>query len=104
MNTSDHLIETALHVFNFVVGFFIMLTIMLFNYWITISVIFGVATGYFLFRVKPNKINKMEVINSIYKTSEIDLTKSNRFFFNLNFCISDIDCPLKLLIILNLLS
>ncbi len=55
MFSFDHLIQTFLHVFQFAISYFIMLSFMTYNYWYCLSILFGIGLGYFMFGVKiPN--------------------------------------------------
>jgi hypothetical protein len=52
MLSLDHMVQTLLHVFQFSISYFIMLSFMTYNYWYCLSILFGIGVGYFLFGVK----------------------------------------------------
>lgn len=51
MFSFEHIIQTALHFVQYTISFFLMLAFMTFNYWICLSILIGLAIGYFLLGV-----------------------------------------------------
>ncbi|XP_034944366.1 high affinity copper uptake protein 1-like [Chelonus insularis] len=44
-----HVLQTILHIIQFVMGYFLMFIFMTFNAWLAIAVIIGIGLGYWLF-------------------------------------------------------
>lgn len=49
LTSASHYIQTALHLLQLVISYFLMLIVMTYNVWLFISVILGCTVGYFLF-------------------------------------------------------
>ncbi|XP_054273643.1 high affinity copper uptake protein 1 isoform X2 [Macrosteles quadrilineatus] len=49
MLSRDHLLQTILHVLQFIISYLLMLIFMTFNVWLCLAVTLGAGSGYFLF-------------------------------------------------------
>ncbi len=58
MLSLTHLIQTIVHLIEFAIAYFLMLSIMTYNYWILVATLAGITIGYFLFGVNDSFANK----------------------------------------------
>jgi len=49
MFSSMHVVQTLLHIIQFVVSYFLMLIFMTYNVWLCMAVALGAGVGYFIF-------------------------------------------------------
>ncbi|RNA32773.1 high affinity copper uptake 1-like [Brachionus plicatilis] len=58
--STEHFIQTILHVIQFTISYFIMLAFMTYNYWLCLSILIGIGIGFFFFGVRRTKIDLNE--------------------------------------------
>ena len=56
MLSLSHFIQTVIHLIEFAIAYFLMLSIMTYNYWILVAALTGITIGYLLFGVNSSFI------------------------------------------------
>lgn len=55
--TSQHIIQSLLHMVQVFIGYVLMLAVMTYNVWVCIAVVLGAGCGYFIFDAQPMLLN-----------------------------------------------